>query len=157
MIKEIKSVCKVGCPICMNPEIGTIVNQRLVDAKMSIPVIVDYLVDEYGIYLTIKDIEVHRTHLFTILKDELSLLDEANKLIENVSEISNLEMINNEIAKLSALETQMIAMQRHETPAYNNILRAKQKYIELKMKIEGEDLTVIEHKIPDWISLRDRE
>ena len=138
-----------GCLICVNEDLANVVNPLLISAEYSMETILEKLENDYGIYLTIGMLEKHAEHIIKDFDIESGIDDKVNVL----KDISNLETINREIARLEVIEEELRQDQKVDTPAFSNILKAKQKYIEMRMRIEGEDKTVHEHTLPHWIGL----
>lgn len=150
---DIKNTNEVGCMICNNPNISKIVDEYLIEASMTADMLVEHLAEVNGIHLTKKDIENHKKHLFTILECDANNELFIKENYEKIKDAKNIEVINQEIAKLEFILKNMTDKRQEHTVAFNNISKIKLKYIELKMKIEGEDTLVVEHKIPEWIKM----
>lgn len=139
---------RCGCIICVNENISNLVNPLLIKMEMPLSTIVSYLEDEYGIYVTEKDLEKHRDHIVREFYDE-ELITER---LEIINSFSNIESINHEIARLEVLEDEMRKDQKTDTQAFSNVIKTKQKYIEMRMRIEGEDKTTMDiNVLPSWI------
>jgi len=154
-IMKVKTTKEIGCVICQNPNLSEVINNHLVNASMDSKMLKEHLEDINGIYLTVKQIDEHRKHLFTVLKDGVDRKKTINETYENVSELKNIEIINWEIAELDFIIKEMIDRKQEDSVSFNNTIKIKQRYIEMKTRIEGEDTVVIEHKIPEWIKMRE--
>lgn len=153
-IKEIKSTKEIGCMICQNPEISEIVDEKLIAAEMTPEGVSEHLEDKYGIFITAKDVENHKGHLFTKLEGEIDRKISIDAINSKVIETKNIDVINSEISKLEYIENKMIEKGDDSSPNFQNISKIKQKYIEMRMKIEGDDKMTITHEVPEWIKVR---
>lgn len=153
-VKEIKTTEPTGCIICQNPEIGEVVNEKLINAEMTPEDLVEHLSDKYGIFLTERDIENHKTHIFTIKEDEVDRDIVTQTIAEGVKNTKNVDIINREISKLEYIERKMIEKNDDSSINFQNIVKIKQKYIEMRTRVEGEDSIKVKHEIPEWIQIR---
>ena len=153
-VKKVKTTKPTGCIICQNPEIGEIVNDKLLNAEMTPEDLVEHLSDKYGIFLTEKDIENHKQHIFTILDEDVDRDVVTKTISEGVKNTKNIDIINQEISKLEFIEQNMISKNDDSSANFQNISKIKQKYIEMRMRIEGEDTQKLIHEIPDWIRIK---
>lgn len=148
------SINKVGCTICNNSNIADVVDKALIEASISPADLAEQLETENGIYLSVKEIEKHKKHLFVDLKTNIEKTDIIEQTYKTIVDSNNLELIDREIAELTFILKEMVTRKEETSVQFSNLLKIKQKYLELKLKLSGEDVLVVEHKIPEWIKLR---
>lgn len=136
-----------GCIICVNQDLANVVNPLLINAEKSLENISEELRETYGIYLTVKDLEKHRDHIIR----EVEVQEDFDNIVKFNQESKNIDIINKEISKLEIVENNLIKNRKTDTPTYINVIKMKQHYIEMKMKIEGENTQTVEFKLPSWI------
>ena len=146
---------RCGCIICVNGDLSGVVNPMLISMEMPLSCVVTTLEEDYGIHVTEKELEKHKDHIVREFFEE-ELIEEK---LERIETESNIDSINYEIARLEVLEEEMRKDHKINTPAFSNAIKTKQKYIEMRMKIEGEDKTTMDiNVLPDWIEkISDKE
>ena len=138
-----------GCIICVNPILSEYVNPLLIAAETPVEQIVEDLESEYGIFVSVADLNKHKDHIVREFDDT----EKISERYERIEKMSNLEAINREIARLEVIEAEMREDQLVDTAAYSNIIKAIQKYIEMRIRISGEEKSVVDLNIlPSWIS-----
>ena len=146
---EYRNNQRCGCLICVNEELSNFLNPLFLSAEMSVDDIVEILEDDHGIFLTSSELIRHKDHIVCAFDDKEKIEDR----LEKISNLSNIDAINYEIARLEVLEEEMRADQKLDTPAMSNVIKSKQKYIEMKIKIMGEEVSNVNvNVLPSWIS-----
>ena len=138
-----------GCIICVNPILSEYVNPLLIAAETPVEQIVEDLESEYGIFVSVADLNKHKDHIVREFDDT----EKISERYERIEKMGNLEAINREIARLEVIEAEMREDQLVDTAAYSNIIKAIQKYLEMRIRISGEEKSVVDLNIlPSWIS-----
>lgn len=140
---------RCGCLICVNPLLSEYVNPLLIAAETPVEQIVEDLEQEYGIFLSVADLNKHKEHIVREFDDS----EKISERYERIEKMSNLEAINREIARLEVLEAEMREDAKTDSAAYSNIIKSIQKYYEMRIKISGEEKSTVDvNVLPSWIS-----
>ena len=101
------------------------------------------------IYLSVADLNAHKNHIVREFDDKEKISDR----LKRIEKMSNIDAINYEIARLEVLEAEMREDQLVDTSAYSNIIKSIQKYLEMRVKIQGEETSTVNvNVLPSWIS-----
>ncbi len=137
--KKIKNKKRKTCIICQNPNLSKIVDPILFKAEMPLDSLITKL-ENQGIYLTKEILKKHMTHIY--YEDEREY--EPIKL-------TNLELVEIELGRIEKQIEYLVKNGDEGGIQYLNLIREKQKLIELRAKIEGEINQTVNVNIPGWI------
>lgn len=138
-----------GCFICQNPRIHTIVDPMLFEAKNDLKTIKLMIENDYQIFVELNDLREHRGHIFC---EDVNINTDIENEINNIKKVSNIDIINEELAKLRVLENRIIDSGNENSVMHDKLRKEKRELLTMKAKIEGEIKEVVDvNVLPSWI------
>lgn len=138
-----------GCFICQNPRIHSIVDPMLYEAKNDLKTIKMVIENNYQIFVELSDLREHRAHIFC---EDANINTDIENEINNIKKVSNIDIINEELAKIRVLEQRIIDSGEENSIPHDKLRKEKRELLAMKAKIEGELKETLDvHVLPDWI------
>lgn len=148
---NIKNKNLKSCLICQNEEASDIIDPLLFGLTMNYPSMVMNL-EAQGICVEEEQLREHSHHIFAEKPKKAK-----DETMVDVRDRSNLDMVKDTLATITALEMQYIDEGAEFSPEMTKLWATKQKFMEQKAKMEGDLVENINVVIPEWIKYIDAD